>query len=319
VRSQPTAGRGTTARPKRSTVTSMTAVDGLAPPPDPRDGWDLPPPGGLPQVADLDPRTTRVLAPNPGPMTLDGTNTYVVGEVGSGEAVVVDPGPDTPAHRAAVEEVLARRDAACVLVLVTHHHLDHSAAARPWGEAFGCPVAAPTPDIASAPEHVLRDGRTVRAGGVTVEAVATPGHSGDHVCFRLDHGPLLTGDHVLGRGTSMVGAPDGDLAAYLGSLRRVLDLGPDALYPGHGPELHEDPPAVIRFYLDHRRFRERQILRLLEDGPLHATEIVRRIYVDVDERLLPAAARSTRAALTKLAADGRVALDAGGTASLRAP
>lgn len=293
------------------------ALSRLEAPRDPRASWDLPPFGGLDPVEHLDERVTRVLAPNPSPMTLDGTNTYVIGERGSGEAIVIDPGPSDPGHLSRVRDELARRDAVCELVVVTHHHADHAEAARDWAAHFGCGVAAAMRTVAGDAGRVLVDGAELQAGGVRVTSVATPGHSGDHLAFRLDHGPLLTGDHVLGRGTSVIAHPDGDLAAYLDSLRRVLDLGPDALHPGHGPTLTRDPTAVIRYYLDHRDFRERQILTLLEEGPQHATTLVRRIYHDVDPTVLPAAAASTRAALEKLAAEGRVAVDDGGTATLR--
>lgn len=274
----------------------------------------MPAVGELPSVTALDPRTTRVLAPNPSPMTLDGTNTYIVGEPGSGEAAAVDPGPDDAAHRERVLATLAERDATCVLILVTHHHLDHAAAAQPWANAFSCALVAPTGHVAGPDGRTVGDGDVLRAGGVGFEVVATPGHSADHVSFRLDHGPLLTGDHILGRGTSVVAYPDGDLEAYLASLRRVLDLGPDALFPGHGPEMGDDPLAVVRFYVAHRRFREEQILALLDAGPAHTTTLVRRIYDDVDERVLPAAAASTRAALQKLSAEGRVEVDGSGMA-----
>jgi glyoxylase-like metal-dependent hydrolase (beta-lactamase superfamily II) len=292
------------------------ALADLDPPNDPRDGAGILPPGQLPTVSRLDERVVRVLAPNAGPMTLDGTNTYVLAAPGSGDAIVVDPGPDDSAHLRAVEDVLRDVDAACSMVLLTHRHVDHAAAALPWAKVLGCPVAAPTADLASEGE-LVGPGWHGHRGGLEIRAVPTPGHSSDHMCYRLDHGPVLTGDHILGRGTSVVAAPDGDLGAYLASLRRVLDLGPDALYPGHGPDLHEDPTAVIRFYIAHREHRQRQILRLLAEGPQHTTRLVRRIYADVDERLLPAAAASTRAALEHLRAEGRVEVDAGGTATLR--
>ena len=292
------------------------ALAHLDAPADPRLQWDLPPFGEMDPVVDHDAIATRVLAPNPSPMTLDGTNTYVLGQPGTGEAVVLDPGPSDPAHRQRVDEVLARRDATCVLVLVTHHHIDHVEAAQGWADDFGCLVAAPTADVAGLGGQVVEDGDQLAVAGLTIRAVATPGHTADHTAYRLDHGPVLTGDHVLGRGTSVVAYPDGDLLAYFDSLRKVLDLGADALLPGHGPALTEDPTAVLEFYLDHRRFRERQILTLLEEGALHTTQLVRRIYDEVDQRLLPAAAASTRAALTKLQAEDRVVVDEGGTAEL---
>ena len=279
------------------------------PPGDPRSSWDLPAVGSLPTVTDLDDVVTRVLAPNPSPMTLDGTNTYVLGVSGSGEAVVVDPGPDDPGHLARVEEVLAARDLEVRTIVLTHHHVDHAEAAERWADRFGAVVAANRRSLACSSAAILRDGDRVELAGVDLEVVATPGHTRDHVSLRVGTGALLTGDHVLGRGTSVVAHPDGDLAAYLGSLRRVLDLGPDALYPGHGPELVEDPQAVLRFYAEHRRFREAQVLTALADHPASPAELVARIYADVDRRLWPAAEASTRATLALLETQARVRFD----------
>lgn len=278
-------------------------------PVDPRATWDLPAYGTMPQITRLDDVTTRILAANPSPMTLDGTNTYVLHPPGSGVAAIVDPGPDDPAHLAAVEGVLRDLDTWPTSLLVTHHHVDHAAAAAPWAAHFGVRVHAASPEVAGEGGHVLVDGGHVDLPGLTVQAVATPGHCGDHLAFRLGTGALLSGDHVLGRGTSVVAHPDGDLAAYLDSLRRVLDLGPDPLFPGHGPELTRDPMAVVRYYLDHRAFRERQILAVLGDGPATPREIVEVVYADVDTSLWPAAEASTRAALDRLAAAGVVRFD----------
>lgn len=284
--------------------------DDLTPPADPRTTWDLPPFGDMPEVADLDPTVTRVLAPNPSPMTLDGTNTYILGVAGTGEVAVVDPGPDDPDHLARVEAAVTARDAAVRAIVVTHHHLDHAEAAVGWGRRLGCPVVASTTEVAGPDGLVVADGDRVELTGLDVEVVATPGHTRDHVALRLGTGALLTGDHVLGRGTSVVVHPDGDLLAYLDSLRRVLDLGPDALYPGHGPELTEDPQAVLAYYRDHRAFRERQILAALVEGPLTPGELVAGIYADVDRQLWPAAEASTRAALAALEGAGCIRLDA---------
>ena len=285
------------------------------PPADPRTGWDLPTFGGMPTVAELDEVTTRVLAANASPMTLDGTNTYVLHPLGAGVAAIVDPGPDDPEHLAAVERVLRAHDTWPTAVLVTHHHVDHAAAAWSWADHFGARVHASTRDVAGEDGHVIGDGSHVDLPGLRVEAVATPGHCADHLAFRLGTGALLSGDHVLGRGTSVVAHPDGDLAAYLDSLRRVLDLGPDVLYPGHGPELTEDPEAVVRFYLDHRAFRERQVLAVLTAGDATPREVVEVVYAEVDPGLWPAAEASTRAALDRLATAGTVRFD-GQVASL---
>jgi glyoxylase-like metal-dependent hydrolase (beta-lactamase superfamily II) len=286
-------------------------------PADPRATWDLPAPGALLRTAELEPLVTRVLAPNPSPMTLDGTNTYIVGEPGSGQAFLVDPGPDDAAHLGAVEAALAARDARCVAVLVTHHHGDHAEAAVPWGARFGAPVAAATAAVAGPAGRLLEPGERLILAGTTVDVVPTPGHTGDHLAFRLASGAVLVGDHVLGRGTSVVTHPEGDVVAYLESLRRVHDLGPSALYCGHGPELTQDPLAVLDFYLAHRAYREHQVLAVLARGPATVDEIVADVYAEVPRQVWPAAAQSTRATLAKLQAEGRVAPAAG--AAVRLP
>jgi glyoxylase-like metal-dependent hydrolase (beta-lactamase superfamily II) len=258
------------------------------------------------RTAELEPLVTRVLAPNPSGMTLDGTNTYVVGAPGSGQAVVVDPGPDDAAHLAAVEAALAARDARCVAVLVTHHHGDHAEAALPWGARFDAPVAAAATDVAGPSGRILAPGEHLALAGTVIGVVPTPGHTGDHLAFRLESGAVLVGDHVLGRGTSVVTHPEGDVVAYLESLRRVHDLGPSALYCGHGPELTEDPGAVLDFYLAHRTYRENQLLEALGGGPCTVDDLVATVYAAVPRALWPAAAQSTRATLAKLRAEGRV-------------
>jgi glyoxylase-like metal-dependent hydrolase (beta-lactamase superfamily II) len=283
----------------------MTRAD-LTPPRDPRADWALPAFGRMPRVTELDELATRVLADNASPMTLDGTNTYVLGTPGSGAVAVVDPGPDDARHLGRVREVLRDRDAEVAAVVVTHHHVDHAAAAQPWAARFGCQVVAAARDVAGEQGRVVADGDVVDLPGLALEVVATPGHTRDHVSLRLPNGVVLTGDHVLGRGTSVVPHPEGDLLAYLESLRRVHDLGPDALYPGHGPELTEDPDAVLTYYTEHRRFRERQILEVLSAGPSKPRNLVEVIYADVDRELWPAAEASTRAALAALGAQGRV-------------
>jgi glyoxylase-like metal-dependent hydrolase (beta-lactamase superfamily II) len=198
-------------------------------------------------------------------------------------------------------------------VLVTHHHGDHAEAALPWGARFGAQVAAARPDVAGPDGRVLAAGERLRLAGTLVDAVPTPGHTGDHLAFRLESGAVLVGDHVLGRGTSVVTYPEGDVVAYLESLRRVLDLGPSALYCGHGPELTEDTGAVLRYYLAHRAYREQQILDALAAGARTVDELVAAIYGDYPREVWPAAAQSTRAALAKLVAEGRAEQGADGT------
>ncbi|MFP4310639.1 MAG: MBL fold metallo-hydrolase [Nitriliruptoraceae bacterium] len=281
------------------------------PPRDPRADWALPALGAMPDVEVVEEGVIRVLAPNPSPMTLDGTNTYVLGLSGTGEALVVDPGPADGGHHDRVRAVLADLDAEVRGIVLTHHHLDHAEAAGAWAADHGCEVLARSPTLASF-GRVLADGARIEVAGLEVRVLDTPGHTADHVALRLGSGAVLTGDHVLGRGTSVVAHPDGDLAAYLASLRRVLDLGPAALHPGHGPSLSEDPTAVLRFYLDHRRFREEQVRHALATGPATLEELVARLYADVDRRVWPAAAASLSAAVAMLEQRGELHLDAGG-------
>jgi len=255
----------------------------------------------------LDDVTAVVLAPNPSPLTLEGTNTYLLGAPGSGEVVVVDPGPDDPAHRTAVDAAVAGAGARVAAVVVTHHHADHAEAAG-WAGAWRAPLHAFAPGLLPAPARALGDGGAVAVGGVTLDAVHTPGHTADHLCLRVrDTGVVLTGDHVLGRGTTMVAWPDGDMAAYLDSLRRLARLGAGALYPGHGPVVR-DAGGVVAAYLAHRLEREEQVLAALRAGDATPAEVVARVYADVDPALHPAAERSVRAHLVKLVAEGRAAV-----------
>lgn len=293
-----------------SVVTVDTDPAASTPPPtpprDPRASWDLPPFGQMPVTEELGDAVTRVVAPNPSHMTLDGTNTYVLGAPGTGAVVLVDPGPEDVEHLARVREVVADRDAEVTAIVVTHHHHDHTEAAPAWAAAFGVPVHAPSPGDTSGAGRVLADGDRLDLPGLEVAVVATPGHCHDHVAFRVGDGSLLTGDHVLGRGTSVVAHPDGDLTAYLASLRRTLAIGADALHPGHGPSLTEDPEAVLRFYADHRDFRRAQILAELAAGPATPSELVASIYAEVDRVLWAAAEASTRATLGALEHEGVV-------------
>lgn len=292
-----------------------TADDAPVPPADPRAAWALPTFGALPDVEVVEPGVTRVLAPNPSPMTLDGTNTYVLGLPGTGEVLVVDPGPADADHHARVRAVLADLDAEVRAIVLTHHHVDHAEAAAAWAVHHDCDVLARSRELATA-GRPLADGARLEVAGIEVEVIDTPGHTADHVALRLGSGAVLTGDHVLGRGTSVVAHPDGDLEGYLASLRRVRDLGPSALHPGHGPSLTEDPGAVLDFYLAHRRFREVQLRHALMAGPATIDELVARLYADVDQRLWPAAAASLSATVAMLAGRGELHLDAVGRCRL---
>lgn len=262
----------------------------------------------VPAVERLDEFVVRVLAPNPGPMTLEGTNTYLVGAAGSGEVVVVDPGPDVTEHRETVEEAVEGLDARVSAVVVTHHHRDHAQAAG-WAEAWQAPLWAFAPDLVESASRgalaqPLADGARVHRAGVTLEAVHTPGHSSDHLCLRVvESDVVLTGDHVLGRGTTVVVWPDGDMSDYMASLRRLASSPASALYPGHGPSLPE-PAAKLDEYLAHREARERQVLDALRGGDRTPKEIVARVYADVDPVLHRAAERSVAAHLEKLVREG---------------
>jgi glyoxylase-like metal-dependent hydrolase (beta-lactamase superfamily II) len=256
------------------------------------------------------PRVTRVLAPNPSPLTLEGTNTFVVAEPGASTAVVIDPGPADEGHALAVVGACAGRGVE--LVLLTHTHVDHAEGARAFADRVGAPLAALAPGWASPDAPVLAAGDPVGAAGLELRPLPTPGHAADHCCFELAaERAVFTGDHVLGRGTTVVEWPGGDMADYLASLELLLDLRPERLYPGHGP-LVGDAMARVEGYLAHRLDREAQVLAALAAGDRTPAEVVARVYVAVDPALHPAAELSVRAHLAKLAREGRAGTDGDG-------
>jgi glyoxylase-like metal-dependent hydrolase (beta-lactamase superfamily II) len=233
-----------------------------------------------------------VLAPNPGPMTLDGTNTWVLRAAGAERTVVVDPGPLTESHLAEV--------AACGpvdVVLLTHGHADHSEGARRFAELTGARVRALDPAHRLGDEG-LGEGDVVVGGGLEVRVLATPGHTADSLSFVLDDA-VLTGDTVLGRGTTVVAHPDGVLADYLASLRRLRELGGLTVLPGHGPELPSAGEAAER-YLAHRESRLEQVRAAVAGGATSAADVVETVYADVDRALWPAATLSVLAQLAHL-------------------
>jgi glyoxylase-like metal-dependent hydrolase (beta-lactamase superfamily II) len=250
-------------------------------------------------------RIVRVLAPNPGVYTLDGTNTWIVGE---DPAIVIDPGPDDEGHLAEVARLAGR----VAVVLLTHDHEDHAEGAAGFARRVDAPlVAVRFPDA-----ERLEDGATFAAGGgASLRAVATPGHSADHVVFVDDAaGALFTGDAVLGRGTSFLDPPDGDLGAYLGSLDRMGALGARTIHPGHGPVVL-DAAAKLREYREHREERTEQILSALADGgSASIDDLVATIYAAYREDVRPLAARSVLAHLLYLEGEHRVARDGHGVA-----
>jgi glyoxylase-like metal-dependent hydrolase (beta-lactamase superfamily II) len=240
-------------------------------------------------------RIVRVLAPNPSVYTLEGTNTWVVG---ADPSVVIDPGPDDATHLDAVAEVAGRVGA----VLLTHDHPDHAPGAPVFAARVGAPLYAFRYPGA---EHV-RDGQTIHAGELTLAAIHTPGHTSDHVAFHLPgERALFTGDAVLGRGTSFIDPPDGDLTMYLRSLTRMQELDARTLYPGHGPVIL-DAAAKLQEYVHHRADREAQVLAVMADGTVRIMPMVETIYADHPKDVHALAARSVLAHLLKLQAEGRV-------------
>jgi len=248
------------------------------------------------------PLASVLLAENPSPMTLEGTNTWVLRAPGETACIVVDPGEDDEEH---LRRVAAQGPVA--LVLLTHRHHDHAGGARRFAELSGAPVRALDPSLVLGSE-ALTDGDVVAAAGVELRVVATPGHTSDSLSFLLD-GPgaepaVLTGDTILGRGTTVIAHPDGTLGPYLGSLRRLAELAPGtAVLPGHGPEL-PDAPAVANAYLAHREQRLDQVRAALAELGPEATprQVVEVVYADVDRTLWPAAELSVRAQLDHLRA-----------------
>ena len=266
-------------------------------------------------VETLDPLVRRLLAPNPSPFTHSGTQSYIVGR---GDVAVIDPGPDVPEH---VDALLgAVRGERIAFILCTHTHRDHSPASRPLQAATGAPIVGCPPlafdddgpradaafDFDYRPDRVLADGETVSGEGWTLEAVATPGHTSNHLCYALpENRALFTGDHVMGWSTTIVSPPDGDMAAYMASLARLLARDDAVYYPAHGSAIVK-PQRLVRGLIGHRRQREGQILRHLQAGEGHIPAMVAAMYKGVDPGLHPAAARSVLAHLIDLEARGMV-------------
>ncbi|WP_260924499.1 MBL fold metallo-hydrolase [Novosphingobium sp. 9] len=276
---------------------------------------DIPRPYELAET--VAPRVRRVLARNPSPFTFTGTQTYLVGD--GPDVAVIDPGPDEPAHLTALVEAIA--GAKVVAILCTHTHRDHSPAAAPLSAMTGAPIIGCAPltldddgpradaafDADYRPDRVLADGESVSGTGWTLIAVATPGHTSNHLCFALDDsGVVFTGDHVMGWSTSVVSPPDGDMTAYLESLQKLYEREGDTIYlPAHGPAV-EKPRQLVRGMIGHRRQRERQILRQIEAGRHLIADMVPHMYKGVDQRLWPAAGRSVLAHLIDLERRGFV-------------
>lgn len=238
----------------------------------------------------------RVLAPNPGPYTGHGTNTWVVGD--TAEVIVIDPGPRDASHESSILATVAGRNVAAVIV--THTHLDHAPLANPLARVLAVPAMGYAPGPEFDPDELLIDGSQVAFAGSTLEVLHTPGHADDHLCFRLGS-VLFTGDHIMGGSSVMIE----DLGSYLRSLERLRGIPFDRLYPGHGPEI-DNPSEVIDWYIAHRLEREQEILAALGTGASTVGEIVELVYAEVASDLYPLAATSVSAHLRKLAEEGSV-------------
>lgn len=273
----------------------------------------------------LAPGVERLQGDNPGPFTYTGTGVFLLSDPArsDGAVMVVDPGPDSAAHRAALLAAIGRRKVSHILL--THHHLDHTAAV-PWLRAeTGAPVCGyPSPEFEAdgahpeggddgrvRPDRELGDGDRVRGDGVEVEAIHTPGHASNHLCYRLRE-RLFCGDHVMGWSTSVVVPPDGSMADYLRSLERVRTMAREGrvrtLHPTHGPAIAE-PEEFVAALIAHRQAREAGVLAAVEAGIVDIPAMVERLYVELDPRLVPAASQSVLAHLIALRAEGRVGGD----------
>jgi len=273
------------------------------------------------RVDQVSPLIRRVIAENPGPFTYKGTGTYIVG---SGEVAVIDPGPEDSRHLGAL--LAATAGERITHILVTHHHADHSPLAaalkaRTGAPVYGCAVEEPPAadtgevrmeaghDAAFAPDVSVCGGGEIAGPGWTLEAIPTPGHTSNHICYALnEENALFTGDHVMGWSTTVITPPDGDMTDYMESLERVRARGFATLWPTQGPPVREVAP-FLDAYVAHRREREAQILEALAAGPARIRDLVPRLYADVDPRLHPAAARSMLAHMIDLARRGVVVAD----------
>jgi glyoxylase-like metal-dependent hydrolase (beta-lactamase superfamily II) len=244
-------------------------------------------------------RIELLLANNPGPFTGPGTNTWILDD-GNGRVVIIDPGPLDRVHE---EKILARVDDREVSsVLVTHTHEDHAPMANPLSRELSVPAIGYAPGPQFDPDHVVDDGASISCGELALDVVFTPGHSDDHLCFRVGN-LLFSGDHIIGGSSVMVEA----MGPYLQSLEKLKGTGLERLYPGHGDEI-DKPDEVIDWYLAHRLQRHQEVLDSIIAGATTAEEVLEIVYRDVDKRLHPLAERSVKAHLTLLNDEGRIAL-----------
>lgn len=261
----------------------------------------------------VEPAIARLLAHNPSAFTYHGTQTYLVG---GAELAVIDPGPDLPEHLEALEEAIGGRRV--VAIMCTHTHRDHSPAARPLAKRSAAPIIGCAPlsletvgpradasfDGDYAPDQVLEDGEAIVIDGEPLLALATPGHTSNHLCFAF-RDALFTGDHVMGWSTTVVVPPDGDMAAYLQSLDKLRRRNDRIYYPAHGPAVTK-PQQYVRHLVGHRMQREKQILALVGERPREISDIVANAYPGLDARLIAAAGGSVCAHLLDLERRGLV-------------
>ncbi|MEM9600386.1 MAG: MBL fold metallo-hydrolase [Pseudomonadota bacterium] len=277
--------------------------------------------------AQLSDRVVRVIADNPGPFTFTGTGVFIIG--GGDNVCVIDPGPVTDAHSAALDVALDGKTVSHIFL--THHHLDHSPLAAPLAAKHGCQVYGQSvqpvvsqndapqldagDDLSFKPDVEISDGDCFKGPDWTLRTVHTPGHTSNHLCFALEEeNTLFSGDHIMGWSTSVVSPPDGDMGDYLASLRRVRDMDFDVIRPTHGPAI-TDVRLFLQAYIDHRMNREAQITAAIRSGLDDIGAIVAELYKDVDKRLHPAAAHSVLSHLIHMRQTGRV--DADGPDGLR--
>ncbi|UQX01758.1 MBL fold metallo-hydrolase [Streptomyces sp. RerS4] len=278
----------------------MTDADAVALPGQPR---------GVVSSGPATARAVNILAPNASAMTLDGTNTWLVCEPDSDLAVVIDPGPLDESHLRAVIDTAERAGKRIALTLLTHGHPDHAEGAGRFAELTRTKVRALDPALRLGDEG-LAGGDVIAVGGLELRVVPTPGHTADSLCFHLPADrAVLTGDTILGRGTTVVAHPDGRLGDYLDSLRRLrsltVDDGVHTVLPGHGPVL-EDAQGAVEYYLAHRAHRLAQVETAVENGFLTPEAVVAHVYADVDRSLWPAATWSVRAQLEYLRDHGLI-------------
>ncbi len=238
-----------------------------------------------------------ILAPNPGPFTLAGTRTYLLGD-----SAVLDPGPAIESHVAAICQAMPNLKT----ILITHRHGDHAPAAVPLKEATGARIVAPpgvlTDEVV---DERVSGGETISLDAESIEVIATPGHTREHVCYLTPRGDLFTGDTILGEGTTVISPPDGHMGDYIRSLQALRDRNPQRIYPAHG-RTRDDAVALIDEYIAHRLQREQQVIDALTTGARTLAEMRRRIYPELDPRLHGAAEVQISAHLIKLQEEGRV-------------